>query len=126
MEVLASGSLYSPPSLHGSHTKGFNPTGSLALVGYYIPVGTSCITFTEIPSSRSRQPLPWAAQFVTPNRRMVFCRRPFRVSIVPPERDATKLAKQERQRMERSEAISYGGVSARRLFGGETQTKPLS
>jgi len=28
--------------------------------------------------------------------------------------------------MERSEAISDGGVSARRLFGGETQTKPLS
>jgi len=46
--------------------KGFNPTGSLALVGYYIPVGTSCITFTEIPSSRSRQPLPWGCAICDP------------------------------------------------------------
>ena len=37
-----------------------------------------------------------------------------------------RVANQERQRIERSEAILWGEVSAARLVGGEKQTKPVS
>ena len=46
---------------------------------------------------------------------------------VHPERvHRERVANQERQRIERSEAILWGEVSAPRLVGGEKQTKPVS
>jgi len=56
-----------------------------------------------------------------------FCRRAFRVSIVSPERDATKHSEPGETVNGALRAISdEKECSARRLFGGETQTKPLA
>jgi len=57
-------------------------------------------------------------QFVDPgNRRMVFWQAPLPcIDLFHLKGTLQKLANQERQRIERSEAISDGGVSARRLF----------
>ena len=39
---------------------------------------------------------------------------------------AERVANQERQRIERSEVIQWGDVSAAKLAGGENQTRPVS
>ena len=51
-----------------------------------------------------------------------------RIAALPLPNGSTpeRVANQERQRIERSEAILWGEVSATRLVGGEKQTKPVS